>query len=850
MIAGAVMVFVFVVAAWLPRILLVVERGLEPVAASGRGFVAAAAGALALVAALGMLAGRARPLWLVGALGWVLAQWANYESIAALDAPAGVTYISYLLDDTFFRGSVLAPTSPAALLAHLGFTLVLVWRIVPRLPGRSFAAAPAIGSLSLALVVWLWPVDPAASAWRQHGLVRWTGSAPEAAAGDAARRLETLLAPDLDGEPWTRLGRARSNVLVVVLEGVSGAYLPSTTGVDGPITMPELDGLAERHPTVVRFVAQQRQTNRGLYALLCGRLPKLTSEAARLTEYAVAPGPACLPEVLSGRGYATSFLQGSPLAFMLKDEAMPRLGFDTVAGDRGEGEARLRTPWGIDDESFFSRAADEVRRLDSGEAPWMLTLLTVGTHHPFTVPTAAGETTGLPAAIRFLDRAAVGFLDELSADGLLENTLVVVTSDESAGMPGEDDLTRALTQNWGLAILMVPGEGPRQIEEPFAQSDLVLSVLDYVGRPDEASGFTGRSLFRVYEDLRPLFFANTYQRRVTAFQPPDRLLVCGERGDDCTTWPVAPGDPFTITGAAEPAVFAETLLAAAVERSRRPFGPEASERRYGHATGTSVQLAAPGDRRLLLGGQYLDAAAGSTVEVVLEGVVGPGAGWVHVRHDLVSEGAKHYLAELPVLASGDRFRLVYQVGIERSVRRLAARSYADLLAGGPLAVTLTSGELTIREGGAAPGVPEVVEATIERAVAPEPQPWSLSVTEAETPPCVRSVADGWRATQCTSGELLYGPRRYLPRGSRLEVVHRVRALSGPVRLVSMVGSEQPSLVLARSEVVELEAGSTGEVRLELEMEAVLNEVVVGLFSESEGAVDLEIEGVEGRIVWP
>ena len=357
---------ILVIPAWLLRFLVVRELGFGQSATLFRGFAADLVAALCCLLVV-LLAARWRG-WaaVVVALVWVLLQYANYEHVLALDAPLSLTYAGYLADPTFLLGSGLALSRPLLLLFLLVMVSSSTWLILRRsCDGRSVVAAFFV-ALAGCLGLWVWPVEPQALAWRRsHFLVaelqrylpvaRSRSSVP-APSHDFTEELARIWSSDLSGEPWTDLGQTGQNVLLVVLEGVSGAYLPTVadrSGVESSIEMPHLDRLARSHPTATRFIGQQRQTNRGLYALLCGRPPKLASSAPRLNDYALGPSDPCLPAVLAAQGYQTAFLQASPLSFMLKGQAMPRLGFGTVIGERGDEPAYLRSRWGIDDRAFL-----------------------------------------------------------------------------------------------------------------------------------------------------------------------------------------------------------------------------------------------------------------------------------------------------------------------------------------------------------------------------------------------------------------------------------------------------------------------------------------------------------------
>lgn len=845
----AVLAAILVLPAWILRLLALRDLGFGQGATLFRGFAADLAATLCCLVMVLLAARWRRWVAVLVALLWVLLQYANYEHILALDAPLSLTYAGYLVDPTFLLGSGLALSRPLSLVLLLVVVGISTWVILKRsCSGRAVALALVV-ALGACLALWVWPVEPEALAWRRShflaeemqrylpvGRSRW--STPEPSPG-VSEELTRIWSSDLSGEPWAELGHADRNILVVVLEGVSGAYLPlvaEQSGIESSITMPHLDRVARSHPTATRFIGQQRQTNRGLYALLCGRPPRLGSRAPRLNDYAVGPSDPCLPEALAGLGYHTVFLQASPLSFMMKGQAMPRLGFETVIGERGDEPAHLRSKWGIDDRAFLDLGFDQIRQLESAGRPWFLTLLTVGTHHPYTVPDMAeipGDN-GLHRAMTYLDDAVGEFIDRLESEGTLDSTLVVLTSDESAGLPqGEDDLVRTLSQNWSLAILMPPGEGPRLLEEPFLQSDLAVTLLDYLGAADEAAPFTGRSLFRSYRTDRPLFFANTHQGRVYGLFPPNQLLACREGPVDCESFELSARGLFSGSLASGTAGQREAeMLRAATRLSLQDLTADSGIRTYQLVDDLKVPVMAR--HRKIFDGQYLDVPDSMVVEVEIEGEVIGQQGWLHVRHDLVSREDKHYLARLPVMGPGDRFRLRYRLHPGGPLSGLICRASADLLDTDRLDLELEVAELRILpEEGEALGVGvEVLEESVDRRAPPPRLHLRFEPSGLTLAPCAVLVAGSQvLATECPAGQVVVGPRFYAPLGTRLEVVHRLKGTKGTSRLFSAVGSQGPPMVLAQSSVQTLEEGQTRDVTLSLEVTAVLNELVVALALE-------------------
>ena len=186
---------------------------------------------------------------------------------------------------------------------------------------------------------------------------------------------------------------------------------------------------------------------------------------------------------------------------MAKDKIMPQMGFQKTLGrDWFRNKPNLEFPWGMDDKAYFEGALGYVKQLRHQRQPWMLTLLTVGTHQPYSAPEDYLQRypDSKQAAVAYLDDAIDNFLGQLEQMGVLKNTLVIVTSDESHGI----DNVR-LASAWGLNLILAPEQNrlPALKGGVYGHVDLTTSVLDYFGLPVPGN-LIGRSLFRDY-DRRP-----------------------------------------------------------------------------------------------------------------------------------------------------------------------------------------------------------------------------------------------------------------------------------------------------------------------------------------------------------
>jgi phosphoglycerol transferase MdoB-like AlkP superfamily enzyme len=314
---------------------------------------------------------------------------------------------------------------------------------------------------------------------------------------------------DLSGTPLLEQAGSARNVLIITLEGVTGAYLQASRQAIGSSypedPMPRLSQWAERGMLTTDYVLHGHQTIRGLYAMLCGDYNKLDSGTPKGVELLNNPerSKQCLPAQLRERGLSTHFLQGAGLRFMAKDQIMPQMGFEQTLGrDWFKNKPYIDFAWGMDDKAYFEGALGYVQQLRKKRQPWMLTLLTVGTHQPYSAPQEYldRQPNAKMAAIAYLDDAVADFLNALEKQGVMKDTLVIVTSDESHGLENV-----RLASAWGFNLLLAPEQAqlPAIKQGVYGHIDLTASVLDYFAFPVPAT-IAGRSLLRDYPTGREI----------------------------------------------------------------------------------------------------------------------------------------------------------------------------------------------------------------------------------------------------------------------------------------------------------------------------------------------------------
>lgn len=448
-------------------------------------------------------------------IAWALLTIASGEHLYALDAPLRLEHYRFAADETFIRGSfVNFITWLPALAVLLAAAIVLYdsWRLPPPLPLAVLASLLATVAGGAAV----WQYSLSAADWRA------TSPLPLAfIKRTAAGAVETAQATDTDiffrdevttaALPAFATRPAKPNVLVVFVEGLPGVYLRQIrdySGVKSAIQMPNFSAIAENAYLVPDYVVHSSGTIGGLYATLCGDYSFSkgiqTIKPFLMDTLPAAEQPRCLPAILQDNGYQTVFMQAANLDYMDKGNIMPAIGFTEVIGKQS-GDGERGNFWGVDDKTLLQRSVEKIAALQAGDKPWFLSLLTVGTHHPFIAPAdyRARYASVKEASVRYLDDTLDGFMQALADYGVPEDTLIIFTSDESHGVPGHP-----LGAGWGLFAALAPGLPPQLAKGIFGQIDVRASVLDYLSLPLPEQQI-GRSIFRRYETSDPraiLFF--------------------------------------------------------------------------------------------------------------------------------------------------------------------------------------------------------------------------------------------------------------------------------------------------------------------------------------------------------
>ncbi|MGH7164828.1 MAG: LTA synthase family protein, partial [Nitrospiraceae bacterium] len=300
-----------------------------------------------------------------------------------------------------------------------------------------------------------------------------------------------------------RLARP-ANVLLIFIEGLDRRYLGRTIG--GIRVTPFLDRLREDSVFVEHFFTNGVQTSRGLFASFCSYYPRQGTSAMK-TRY--THDYLCLPSLLRRGGYWTEMVISQHQDLNRLQLFMARNGLHQLLDESDFPTGAERLGLGITDGALFDLLGERIEALQRSGQPFFLSTLTLGMHHPFTVPQTHQEVRALQSepdgyvrALRYLDVEFERVFARLRRAGSLKNTVVFILGDHGRHEPvGRTEVEKqaghftAPLFIWMDDSLRTPQTyRPRTVSGVASQVDLAPTILAMNGLTPRVSPFLGRDL--------------------------------------------------------------------------------------------------------------------------------------------------------------------------------------------------------------------------------------------------------------------------------------------------------------------------------------------------------------------
>ena len=211
-----------------------------------------------------------------------------------------------------------------------------------------------------------------------------------------------------------------------------------------------------------------------------------------------------LPGLLKRKGYYSAFFHGAPNGSMGFDSFARVVGFDDYFGLNEYPEKDdFDGIWGVWDEHFFKFFAG---KMNSFSQPFLASLFSVSSHHPFKVPEKYKNKfikgpAPIVEVVGYTDFALHELFDEISSSSWYKNTLFVITADHA-----NESLHTEFQNEFGSysipIIFFKPGSDLRGIKKRIAQQiDIMPTVLSYLNYDEEYIAFGNNLLDDSYESF-------------------------------------------------------------------------------------------------------------------------------------------------------------------------------------------------------------------------------------------------------------------------------------------------------------------------------------------------------------
>ncbi len=380
----------------------------------------------------------------------------------------------------------------------------------------------------------------------------------------AYRRVKALLAtPDatyvdphdvynlrrrIHGRPGTR----PFNVCLLMEESLGSEFWGSLgrTKKDGtPHTLtPHLDRLANEEGWLFdNLWADGNRTIRGFEGILASfpPLPGDSIVARDRTENVETLG-----RVMTRQGYETLFMYAGRSLFDGMGPFAIKNGWKRFLHQGNFEKPVFTNAWGVSNEDLYARAILEMRSMHQTGKPFLLTMLSVSNHVPFTYPARGpspldalhlengkaapdypqGRISQNPDehrrdfAVRYVDWCLGRFFQEVKKEPFWQDTLFVVVADHGARVYGSQAVP---IKSYEIPMLVL---GPAVVKQPQRQSmlacqlDVAPTILGLIGQPYE-SLFFGRDLLHTPET--PFAKVLMHHNREVASYRDERMVVFG-----------------------------------------------------------------------------------------------------------------------------------------------------------------------------------------------------------------------------------------------------------------------------------------------------------------------------------
>jgi len=283
--------------------------------------------------------------------------------------------------------------------------------------------------------------------------------------------------PTLHYQQATRHYDRPLNLVVILEESLGAEFVGSLGGLN---LTPNLDRLANEGLWFENLYATGTRSVRGIEAVVTGFTPTPARSVVKLGKS--QKNFFTIAELLSQRGYQTSFIYGGEAQFDNMGRFFMNNGFQSVFDQDNYVNPVFTGSWGVSDEDLFNRAHEEFSR--AGDQPFFSLVFSSSNHSPFEYPDGRielhdEEKNTVNNAVRYADYAIGEFIKKARSSNYWDNTLFVIVADHNSRVRGAELVP---VDYFHIPGLILGGTIKPAVYNPVAsQIDLPPTLLSLMG---------------------------------------------------------------------------------------------------------------------------------------------------------------------------------------------------------------------------------------------------------------------------------------------------------------------------------------------------------------------------------
>ena len=310
------------------------------------------------------------------------------------------------------------------------------------------------------------------------------------------------------GQPVTNgLGQEKTNLVLILLDTTRADHL-GAWGY-GPNTSPEIDRVAAQGVRFSQYYSSAPWTRPAIASLITGLYPRSTGIFEEEFD-ALGQDLTTLAERLQAAGYVTLGLTANPNinAWFQFDQGFDEyVDSDAVWKWMPETDKASHGAASLDAEKMTARSLVLIdRHLEKLQGqPFFLQTLYIDPHRPYQAREYGfqGPNAWYDGELRFMDTHMGKLLAGLEQRGLMDETLVIITSDHGEGLDSHPGVPVSSRHGYHLhrstlhvpLILWHPSLKPQVVDTAASTIDVLPTVLDLLGldRPMDHPSAPGES---------------------------------------------------------------------------------------------------------------------------------------------------------------------------------------------------------------------------------------------------------------------------------------------------------------------------------------------------------------------